>query len=195
MASGGRLPSTLPISRRTVRPVAQKGGAFAQAIGISRGGRTSKLHGLTDAQGRSRLLIVSVGNINDMTTAAALIEAAAGRCDRLIADRGYDTNAVPSAISAQGAEVVIPSMTSRRAPTRPETSSNASGAASRTGAALPPDTTSSPEASSLQHISLRLHLLVQLSSNPRIAVGRCRETVTFQRARLKRQRLVLLNPP
>jgi Transposase DDE domain len=67
--------------------VAQKG-AFAQAIGISCGGRTSKLHGLTDAQGRPRLLIVSAGNINDMTMAATLIEAAADRFDRLVADRG-----------------------------------------------------------------------------------------------------------
>jgi hypothetical protein len=43
---------------------------------------------LTDAQGRPRLLIVSAGNINDMTMAATLIEAAADRFDRLVADRG-----------------------------------------------------------------------------------------------------------
>lgn len=59
---------------------------------------------------------MSAGNINDMTMAATLIEAAAGRFDRLIADRGYDTNAIRAAIAAQGAEVVIPSTTSRRAP-------------------------------------------------------------------------------
>ena len=55
-----------------------KGGAFAQAIGTSRGGRTSKLHALTDEDGRPRVLLVSAGNINDMTMAQALI-AAAGR--------------------------------------------------------------------------------------------------------------------
>ncbi len=94
----------------------RKRGAFAQAIGISLGGRTSKLHGLTDTQGRPRLLMLSAGNINDMTMAASLIEAAAGRFDRLIADRGYDTNAIRAAIAAQGAQVVIPSTASRRAP-------------------------------------------------------------------------------
>lgn len=60
--------------------------------------------------------MLSAGNINDMTMAAGLIEAATGRFDRFIADRGYDTNAIRAAIAAQGAQVVIPSTTSRRAP-------------------------------------------------------------------------------
>jgi transposase len=60
--------------------------------------------------------MISAGNINDMTMAPALIHNAAGRFDRLIADRGYDSNAIRAAIAAQGAEVVIPATTSRRAP-------------------------------------------------------------------------------
>ena len=60
--------------------------------------------------------MLSAGNINDMTMAGALIEAASGRFDRLIADKGYDTNAIRAAVSAQGAEVVIPSTATRRAP-------------------------------------------------------------------------------
>jgi len=71
---------------------------------------------MTDAQGRPRLLMLSAGNINDMSMAGALIEQATGRFDRLIADRGYDTNAIRAAVAAQGAQVVIPSTTSRRAP-------------------------------------------------------------------------------
>lgn len=62
------------------------------------------------------MLLISPGNINDMTMAPALIEAARGRFDRLIADRGCDSNAIRAAIADQGAEVVIPSTTSRRAP-------------------------------------------------------------------------------
>jgi transposase len=93
---------------------------------------------LTDAQGRPRLLMLSAGNINDMTMAAGLIEAAAGRFDRLIADRGNDTNAIRAAIAAQGALVVItchqpaplPSPTIVN-PTRLVTSSNDFGAASK----------------------------------------------------------------
>ena len=94
----------------------RKRGAFAQGIGISRGGRTSKIHGLTDAAGRPRVLMISPGNTSDMTMAPALIETAHGRFDKLIADRGYDSNAIRSAILAQGAEVVIPATRSRKAP-------------------------------------------------------------------------------
>ncbi len=60
--------------------------------------------------------MLSAGNINDMTMAGALIGAAAGRFERLVADRGYDTNAIRAAIAAQGAEVVIPATAARRAP-------------------------------------------------------------------------------
>jgi len=62
------------------------------------------------------VLLISAGNINDMSMAGALIVAAAGRFHRLIADRGYDTNAIRAAVAAQGAEVIIPSTASRRAP-------------------------------------------------------------------------------
>jgi transposase len=50
-----------------------------------------------------------------MTMAAALIEAA-GRFDTLIADKGYDTNAIRALVQRRGAKVVIPSTASRRAP-------------------------------------------------------------------------------
>ena len=94
----------------------RKRGAFAQGLGISRGGRTSKVHGLTDEQGRPRVLLISPGNTSDMTVAPALIAAAAGRFSKLIADRGYDSNAIRAAIQAQGAEAVIPPTRSRKTP-------------------------------------------------------------------------------
>jgi transposase len=61
------------------------------------------------------VLLVSAGNINDMTMAAALIQAA-GKFDRLIADKGYDTNAIRDLVRRRGAQVVIPSTASRRSP-------------------------------------------------------------------------------
>jgi transposase len=60
--------------------------------------------------------MISPGNLSDMTMAPALIEAAHGRFDRLIADKGYDSNAIRAAIQAQRAEVVIPPTRSRKAP-------------------------------------------------------------------------------
>jgi transposase len=61
-------------------------------------------------------LLISPGNTSDMTMAPALINAAKGRFDRLIADRGYDSNAIRDAIARQGAETVIPSTRSRKTP-------------------------------------------------------------------------------
>lgn len=51
-----------------------------------------------------------------MTMAPALIQAAHGRFDTLIADRGYDSNAIRAAIEQQDAKIVIPSTRSRKAP-------------------------------------------------------------------------------
>jgi len=51
--------------------------------------------------------MLSAGNINDMTMATSLLEQASGRFDGLIADKGYDTNAIRRAIADQGAKVVI----------------------------------------------------------------------------------------
>jgi len=51
-----------------------------------------------------------------MVMAPALIEAAHGRFTKLIADRGYDSNALRAAVQAQGAEVVISPTRSRKTP-------------------------------------------------------------------------------
>lgn len=95
----------------------RKRGAFAQSIGTSRGGRTGKIHGLTDAAGRPRVLLISPGNTSGMTMAPALIKAARVRFGKLITDRGYDSNAIRAAIAQQDADVVIQSTRSRKAPT------------------------------------------------------------------------------
>ncbi|MES8537183.1 IS5 family transposase, partial [Cutibacterium acnes] len=93
----------------------RKRGAFAQAIGRSRGGWTCKLHGLADALGRPRVLLLSPGNTNDIALARALVEAA-GPAHRLIADRGYDATHLRRLLAERGTEAVIPSTTSRKTP-------------------------------------------------------------------------------
>lgn len=61
------------------------------------------------------MLMISAGNVNDIAMAEALIEGA-GRFDRLIADRGYDSMALRNLVASRGAEAVIPSTASRRQP-------------------------------------------------------------------------------
>ena len=61
------------------------------------------------------MLLLSAGNINDISMAQALIEAA-GPFRRLLADRGYDANHLRRRLAERGAEAVIPSTTSRKTP-------------------------------------------------------------------------------
>ena len=51
----------------------RKRGAFAQAIGISRGGRNSKLHALTDGEGRPLRFLLTGGQVADCRAAVSRI--------------------------------------------------------------------------------------------------------------------------
>ncbi len=93
----------------------RKRGVFKEAIGRSRGGRTTKIHALTDGEGRPRVLLLSPGNINDIAMAPALV-AAARPIKRLIADKAYDANSLRQLLTKQGAKAVTPSTLSRRQP-------------------------------------------------------------------------------
>jgi transposase len=61
------------------------------------------------------VLLLSPGNVNDIAFAPALI-AAASPIKRLIADKAYDANSLRQLLAEQGAQAVIPSTMSRRAP-------------------------------------------------------------------------------
>lgn len=72
---------------------------------------TTKIHTLTDAQGRPLRFILTAGQAHDCTTAAELL------ADRdttgVIADKAYDTNDLRELIAAAQAEAVIPSKSNR----------------------------------------------------------------------------------
>ena len=73
---------------------------------------TTKIHTITDAQGRPLRFILTGGEAHDSTTAAALLtgRATAG----VIADKAHDNNALRELIAAAGADAVIPSLSSRK---------------------------------------------------------------------------------
>ncbi|SEM47357.1 Transposase DDE domain-containing protein [Bosea lupini] len=68
-----------------------KRGAKAQAIGVSRGGQTTKIHAVCDLLGRPVALTLTPGNTSDIKAAELLKEHVTG-FRRLVADRGYDAN-------------------------------------------------------------------------------------------------------
>src|SRR4051794_17868730 len=90
----------------------RKRGAFVQAIGNSRGGRTTKIHAVADAQGRPRLILLTPGNASDMATAPLLLRALPP-ITHVVADRGYDSNGLRALIDQLGAEAVIPPSSDR----------------------------------------------------------------------------------
>ena len=72
-----------------------KGGRAAQAIGLSRGGLTTKIHALVDGHGRAIKLLLSAGNVADITMAPDLVaDLRAAECGTLVADKGYDSDAL-----------------------------------------------------------------------------------------------------
>ena len=88
------------------------GGAGKNAIGPSRGGRTTKLHARVDSEGRPIQIEISAGNLHDSSLAATLL--ANITADAIIADKAYDVDAVIDKIEATGAAAVIPPKRNRK---------------------------------------------------------------------------------
>lgn len=82
-----------------------------QAIGRFRGGLTTKLHPAIDWVGRPLRLIITEEQVADTSCANKLIENLPTKS--VIADKGYDADALVQAIRATGARAVIPPRSNR----------------------------------------------------------------------------------
>lgn len=80
----------------------RKRGERNQAIGRSRGGRTTKIHALTDRNCRPIVFLLTGGQVADCVAADSLLDKVA-TADLIHGDKGYDTNAVRRKIEAIGA--------------------------------------------------------------------------------------------
>ncbi|QBJ25707.1 IS5 family transposase [Haematobacter massiliensis] len=90
-----------------------KGGARTQGIGPSRGGQTTKVHALTDVVGRPFALILTPGNVSDITVAPTLL-ARAPDARYVLADKGYDADGLRRSLRQTGAVPVIPGRANRK---------------------------------------------------------------------------------
>jgi transposase len=84
-------------------------------MGRSRGGLTSKLHALVDADGRPVGLRLTGGQVHDACEAEALIEAIPEGAT-LLGDKGYDSNAIRQAAAARNVWANIPNRSNRTQP-------------------------------------------------------------------------------
>lgn len=90
----------------------KKGGQAEQALGLSRGGFSTKIHVSVDALDNPLRFRLTGGQRHDMTQAEALV--ADLEFERLVADRAYDDVTFIGIILAAGAEVVIPPRKNRK---------------------------------------------------------------------------------
>ncbi|RYF20420.1 MAG: IS5 family transposase [Oxalobacteraceae bacterium] len=105
--------------RRLLRPRAPTQCGCTQwpkknSIGLSRGGRTTKLHARVDGQGKPLQVEVSSGSVHDAAVAPDLlqrIDAAA-----VLGDKGNDSDVIIERIERAGALAVIAARSNRKAP-------------------------------------------------------------------------------
>ena len=93
----------------------RKRGAFHHAIGRSRGGRTTKIHALTDDLGRPLSFLITPGNTDDLAGAREIL-AAARLPRRLLADRAYDARSLREWLAERRVKAVIPPNPTRKHP-------------------------------------------------------------------------------
>jgi transposase len=89
-------------------------GGGAEDLGRSRGGLTTEIHAAVDGLGRPLCFLPTPGQAADCRQARALLEGLS--FERLIGDRGYDTNELRDWAEELGAEAVIPSKRNRKVP-------------------------------------------------------------------------------
>lgn len=87
-------------------------GGGEEALGRSRGGLTTKIHAVVDGLGRPLCFLLTPGQAADCRQARALLEGLT--FERLIGDRGYDTDELRDWAEELGAEAVIPSKRNRK---------------------------------------------------------------------------------
>lgn len=94
-----------------------KRGALAYGIGRAKGGWNTKLQAVCDAKGRPHVLLLTPGNVHDCKVARLCIEALPPSAE-LVADKGYDSQALREWLDERGTEAVIPPRRNRKGPVR-----------------------------------------------------------------------------
>jgi transposase len=85
------------------------------AIGRSRGGRTSKIHAVTDEIGRPLEFCLTPGNTHDLVGTEIILSRIPTPC-KFIADRAYDARRLRDWLAERGCDAVIPPNPTRKHP-------------------------------------------------------------------------------
>ncbi len=82
-------------------------GGQNQAIGVSRGGRTTKIHAIVDSKGRPLNFAVTGGQVHDSQVVEAILTTPRSPL-AVTADKAYDSEKVRQHIRSEGALPIIP---------------------------------------------------------------------------------------
>ncbi|WP_090757120.1 IS5 family transposase [Paracoccus chinensis] len=123
LAAASPEPKTIMIdatylkAHRTATSLRSKKGGGDRLIGRTKGGMNTKLHAVTDADGRPIRFFMSAGQVSDYTGAAALLESLPS-AEWLLADRGYDADWFRETLKDKGITPCIPGRKSRARPVK-----------------------------------------------------------------------------
>jgi len=106
--SGCHLSQSAP---HGFEPWGKKGGC-GRLIGRTKGGMNTKLHAVTDENGRPIRFFMTAGEVSDYTGAAALLSSLPS-AQWLLADRGYDADWFRESLQNKGIKPCIPGRKSR----------------------------------------------------------------------------------
>jgi transposase len=106
-----RHPGPSP-RRRREKKADGSGGQADQALGRSRGGLTTKIHGAVSGLGLPAEVLLTPGQAADVSQAEESLEGLEPAV--VIADKAFDSKALVDTIAARGAGAVIPSLSSRK---------------------------------------------------------------------------------
>jgi transposase len=88
--------------------------ALPQAMGVSRGGNTTKVHMLCDAHGNPIDFELTGGDVHDVARAETLIDHS--KAEMLIGDKGYDSDSVRDKAREKGICPIIPTRSNSHRP-------------------------------------------------------------------------------
>lgn len=118
----GQARTTTTHDRQHDRPGAsacgrgKRGNQSAEALGRSRGGFSTKVHARCDGKGRPLGFTLTGGEVHDGQAFLALFRLVEEKIEALIADKGYDADAIREELRGNGVDAVIPSKINRKAP-------------------------------------------------------------------------------
>ncbi len=91
-----------------------KGQQDQEALGRSKGGFTTKIHAVVDALGQALRFTLTPGQRHDITQASSLLKGFENA--QVIADKGYDSQALIDQLENQNCRPVIPPRSNRKNP-------------------------------------------------------------------------------